>query len=96
MVLLPHRIFTRYKLRARTISVSRLPLAGRRRLQAKDSLVVHWDRPTTFAMARQHTLQLPLLLNMIHNQQHHMQIWTCATCCWAARGLVCRYPEIVE
>ena len=44
----------------------RLPWAGRagRRLNDKESLMVHWGRPTTPAMARQHKLQLALLLEM--------------------------------
>jgi len=43
-----------------------LPWAGRagRRLNDKESLMVHWGRPTTPAMARQHKLQLALLLEM--------------------------------
>ena len=49
--------------------------AGRagRRLNAKDSLVVHWDRPTTSATSRHHRLQLPLLLEMVRNQSHNQQ-----------------------
>ncbi len=35
-----------------------------RRLNDKESLMVHWGRPTTPAMARQHKLQLALLLEM--------------------------------
>ena len=40
--------------------------AGRagRRLNDKESLMVHWGRPTTPAMARQHKLQVALLLEM--------------------------------
>ena len=47
--------------------------AGRagRRLNAKDSLMVHWDRPTTSATSRHHKLQLPLLLEMVHNQSYN-------------------------
>ena len=41
--------------------------AGRagRRLNAEDSLMVHWDRPTMFATSRHHKLQVPLLLEMV-------------------------------
>jgi len=44
--------------------------AGRagRRLNAKDSLMVHWDRPAMSATSRHHKLQLPLLLEMVQNQ----------------------------
>ena len=44
-----------------------IPPAGRagRRLNAKDSLMVHWDRPTVSATSRHHKLQLPLLLEMV-------------------------------
>eukprot|EP00964_Phaeocystis_antarctica_P059068 scaffold35051_cov65-Phaeocystis_antarctica.AAC.11 len=44
----------------------RLRWAGRagRRLNDKESLMVHWGRPTTPAMARRHKLQLALLLEM--------------------------------
>ena len=47
--------------------------AGRagRRLNAKDSLIVHWDRPTTSATSRHHRLQLPLLLEMVQNHPHN-------------------------
>ena len=43
--------------------------AGRagRRLNAKDSLMVHWDRPTVSATSRHHKLRLPLLLEMVQN-----------------------------
>eukprot|EP00964_Phaeocystis_antarctica_P004100 scaffold2203_cov24-Phaeocystis_antarctica.AAC.1 len=50
--------------------------AGRagRRLNAKDSLMVHWwDRPTTSATSRHHRLQLPLLLEMVENKSHNQQ-----------------------
>ena len=49
--------------------------AGRagRRLNAKDSLMVHWDRPTTSATSRHHKLQLPLLLEMVQNQSYNQQ-----------------------
>ena len=39
-----------------------------RRLNAKDSLMVHWDRPAMSATSRHHKLQLPLLLEMVQNQ----------------------------
>ena len=39
-----------------------------RRLNAKDSLMVHWDRPAMSATSRPHELQLPLLLEMVQNQ----------------------------
>ena len=50
----------------RCVARRRLPWAGRagRRLNDKESLMVHWGRPTTPAMARQHKLQLALLLEM--------------------------------
>ena len=50
-----------------------IPPAGRagRRLNVRDSLMVHWDRPTTSATSRHHKLQLPLLLEMVHNQPHN-------------------------
>ena len=50
-----------------------IPPAGRagRRLNVRDSLMVHWDRPTTSATSRHHKLQLPLLLEMVHNQSHN-------------------------
>ena len=50
-----------------------IPLAGRagRRLNDKDSLMVHWDRPTASATPRHHKLQLPLLLEMVQNQPHN-------------------------
>ena len=49
--------------------------AGRagRRLNAKDSLMVHWDRPTTSATSRHHRLQLPLLLEMVQNNSYKQQ-----------------------
>ena len=34
-------------------------------------LMVHWDRPTTSATSRHHKRQLPLLLEMVHNQSHN-------------------------
>ena len=54
-------------------AASDIPLAGRagRRLNAKDSLMVHWDRPTVSATPRHHKLQLPLLLEMVQNQPHN-------------------------
>ena len=50
-----------------------IALAGRagRRLNDKDSLMVHWDRPTVSATPRHHKLQLPLLLEMVQNQPHN-------------------------
>ena len=50
-----------------------IPPAGRagRRLNAKDSLMVHWDRPTVSATSRHHKLQLPLLLEMVQNHSHN-------------------------
>ena len=50
----------------RCVAGRRLPWAGRagRRLNDKESLMVHWGRPTTPAMAGQHKLQLALLLDM--------------------------------
>ena len=49
--------------------------AGRagRRLNDKESLIVHWGRPTTPAMARQHKLQLALLLDMDKKDSAHNQ-----------------------
>ena len=53
-----------------------IPPAGRagRGLNAKDSLMVHWDRPTTSLVrdvSTHHNLQLPLLLEMVQNQSHN-------------------------
>ena len=39
----------------------------------KESLMVHWGRPTTPAMARQHKLQLALLLDMDKKDSAHHQ-----------------------
>ena len=41
--------------------------------------MVHWDRPTTSAMARQHKLQLPWLLEMSNykESQNKMQMDVC-------------------
>ena len=40
--------------------------------------MVHWNRPTTPAMARQHKLQLPLLLEMSNKElQNKMQMDVC-------------------
>ena len=46
-----------------------IPPADRagRRPNAKDSLMVHWDRPTVSATSRHHKLRLPLLLEMVQN-----------------------------
>ena len=51
--------------------------AGRagRRLNAKDSLMVHWDRPTASATSRHHKLQLQLLLEMVQNHSHNQLSW---------------------
>ena len=53
----------------------RLPWAGRagRRLNDKESWMVHWGRPTTPAMARQHKLQLALLLEMDKKESHNTE-----------------------
>ena len=50
----------------RCVASRRLRWAGRAgpRLNDKESLMVHWGRPTTPAMARRHKLQLALLLVM--------------------------------
>eukprot|EP00964_Phaeocystis_antarctica_P138841 scaffold103491_cov58-Phaeocystis_antarctica.AAC.1 len=40
-----------------------------RRLNVEDSLMVHWDRPTTSATFRHHRLQVPLLLNQDGGEQ---------------------------
>ena len=42
-----------------------------RRLNAKDSLMGHWDRPTVSATPRHHKLQLPVLLEMVQNHPHN-------------------------
>ena len=54
----------------------RLPWAGRagRRLNDKELLMVHWGRATTPAMARQHKLQLALLLEMDMKKESHNQV----------------------
>ena len=44
-----------------------------RRLNAKDSLMVHWDRPTTSVTSRHHKFQVPLLLEMVQNKSHKQQ-----------------------
>ena len=62
----------------RCMAGRRLPWAGRagRRLNDKESLMVHWVRPTTPAMARQHKLQLALLLEMDKKEsaQHQLEM----------------------
>ena len=52
--------------------------------------MVHWGRPTPPAMARQHNLQLALLLEMGKKEstQHKVVEWMCATCCRVDRGRV--------
>ena len=54
-----------------------IPPAGRagRRLNAKDSLMVHWDRPTVSATSRHGKPQLPLLLEMVQNHSHNQLSW---------------------
>ena len=51
----------------------RHPWVGRagRRLNDRESLTVHWGRPMTPAMARQHKLQLALLLEMDKKESHN-------------------------
>jgi len=44
-----------------------------RRLNVEDSLMVHWDRPTTSATFRHHRLQVPLLLKMVENKSYKQQ-----------------------
>ena len=44
-----------------------------RRLNVEDSLMVHWDRPTTSATFRHHRLQVPLLLEMVENNSYKQQ-----------------------
>ena len=60
----------------RCVAGRRLPWAGRagRRLNDKESLMVHWGRPTTPAMARQHKLQLALLLEMDKKESAQHQV----------------------
>ena len=49
-------------------------------------------RSTTSAIARQHELQLPLLLGLLDNQScHHMSRWACSTCCWGDQGRADRW-----
>ena len=47
--------------------------AGRtaRRVNVTDSLMVRRDGPTASAPVRQHERQLPLLLDLFHNQSHN-------------------------
>ena len=47
--------------------------AGRtaRRVNVTDSLMVRRDGPTASVTVRQHGRQLPLLLELFHNQSHH-------------------------
>jgi len=47
--------------------------AGRsaRRVNVTDSLMVRRDGPTASATVRQHERQLPLLLDLFHNQSHN-------------------------
>ena len=49
------------------------PLRLHTKLYAEDSLMVHWDRPTTSATSRHHKLQVPLLLEMVENNSHKQQ-----------------------
>ena len=75
----------------RCVASRRLRWAGRAgpRLNDKESLMVHWGRPTTPAMALRHKLQLALLLEMDKNVRHNTPLeWMCATCCRVDRGRV--------
>ena len=55
-----------------------------RRLDANDSLMVRREGPATSATVRQQELQLPLLIDMLHNSRKKR--WPCTTCCWCVRG----------
>ena len=50
------------------LATGRAARTTNRRLNVKDSLMVRRDGPTTPATVRQHERQLPLLLDMFHNQ----------------------------
>jgi hypothetical protein len=63
-----------------------------RRMYPMNSLTLCRDGSTTSAIARQHKLQLPLLLGLLDNQScNHMSRWTCSTCCWGDQGRADRW-----